>query len=460
MHSSSYSEYNPLFHRSQELRSRGVEPYAKEFCRTHSLCDINEQYEGIGADIPTQEGLFKICGRVMSVVERGRYLLISIADQNSTFQLILSPDEVGTHAFDLFNHFVYHGDYLGFTIDYLYREQGYLTGVVKSWCFLTLAHLPIPKNMSIERQRAELPMHLASSFATREKIVCRARILRFIRQFMDKHDVMEINPVCSANPAAFNPLLHYLVGGFEQVYEFVYFSDVQTVDSLNHPQTMWLRFCAALKSPQQLMLMLEHMLTQLTVYLHATSRIIWQPCERMNASETAPSVELLNEQHTIEIDMSLNWVSRTLYQIIDDVLKIDFAQLTTTEHAVQVLAQAGITLDAITPQTPLSHIAVQLFEQHIAATLVQPTFVVMPAYDMGLPERFELYINGILFARGQSEITDPQWHLEIGHEDQSLQKLLMIGLPPTSSIMLNIDRLVMLMTGASDIRDVIHIAAV
>lgn len=456
MHSASFSDNDPLCHRAQQLIARGIQPYATSFTRSHLLCEINEENEGIGVEFPDKQGLFTVCGRIMSKTVCGEYLLVSIEDQDSTLQVILSADNLTKASINLFAFYVYRGDYLGFTLDYLYREQGRLTGIVKEWRFLALANMPFPRHMSIERQRAEQQLYLASSFKARESVIIRARMIRFIRQYLDEQGVLEVNTTRTQLIGVAQALLQFLIGGIEQVYEITTSGSAQPIDWMSHPQSLRLHCCMALSSPQAVMNMLEQMLHKLTQRIHSTSLLIWQPLNRLNYANDSESVEIADETQTLEIDMSTGWARRTLYQAIDDALRVDFTSLSSTEQVLKVLTQTGLQLDSMDSDIPVRVIAQQTFQQYVAPTLIQPTFIVYPVDPANPVECFELYINGILLAYGQREITDPLQHTAVLPEAGSeLRDHLMLGMPPASSLTLNLDRLAMLMIGAADIRDMV-----
>lgn len=448
-----------LYQRAYDLKALGIQPYAREFERSHTLLEINENYEAIGSDIPGKEGIFTLCGRVMSFKQFQEDILVVIADQDATLQLVISKDKVTAKAFNLFASYVYEGDYLGFTVDYLYREQGYLTGVVKAWTFLALANIPIPKDLSVERKRAHQHLYLASKLSAREIIVTRGRMLRFIRHWLAEEGVIEVNTAQSTQTAVTNALLQYVIGGVEQVYEIAPISNAQPIDWLNHSHVFWLHCCMALKTPQHMMSMVERLLNRLALHLHSTSRLMWHPLDRMNPAVESGSVELVDENHVLEIDMSVPWARCSLYQIMNDVLDIDFTCMNTPEQALDMLRRAGIQLNMLDSDMSIPALAQQVFYEYVALTFIQPTFVVFPAEDANESEWFELYINGILLASGHSEVTDPAVWSANCEVDERFQEKLMIGMPPVSSLSLNLDRLAMFLIGATDIRDVVYFLA-
>ncbi|MBE2271572.1 MAG: hypothetical protein IAE80_25285 [Anaerolinea sp.] len=448
-----------LYQRAQDLKTLGIQPYALHFDRSHLLFEIHENYEETGGDLPGQEGVFTLCGRVLSFKQYQAGIMVVIADQDSTLQLLVSKDLMTTRAFELFAAYLYEGDYIGVTVDYLYRERGELTGMVKAWNFLALANIPIPKHLSVERRRVQQHLYLASNLSAREVVITRARILRFLRQQLAEQGIYDVITAQSDPDSVTNALLQYIVGGIEQVYEITARRNAQTADWLNHSHELWLHCCSALKSPQHMMHLLEHLLNRLTLHLHSTSRLIWQPLDRMNPTGASESVEIINENHTLEIDMSLHWATRSLNQILNDVLDIDFTCISTPDHALHILRRLGYAIDLPDSEISLTAIAEQVFQDYAAPALIQPTFVVFPAGETRVSERFELYINGILLASGRSEVTDPAVRGANGTMQEDFWEKLMIGMPPVSSMALHLDRLAMLMIGATDIRDVAHFLA-
>ncbi len=171
MLTTSNSQEDVLYARAQELRRIGIDPYARSFARSCTLVEINEDFDQV-QEMETERlhRSLQVCGRVSSIEERGDYVLVWIEDQDARLQISITADNVPEARIALLKSRVYRGDYLGFWICAVHRINGYLTAQAAEWSFLTLANLPVPMHLDVQRQRAERHLHLASSLDARERV--------------------------------------------------------------------------------------------------------------------------------------------------------------------------------------------------------------------------------------------------------------------------------------------------
>ncbi|MBL8132586.1 MAG: hypothetical protein JNL42_12070 [Anaerolineae bacterium] len=453
---------NLLMLRAQKLRTQGVEPYAAHFQYSHSLIELYEAHDDVQEDEVRDIEAACVWGRVMAIDDRAGDLTLVIEGQDARLQLAAVPRRMPLPLLNLLRSSVYRGDSLGFEVGAMCRRDGVLTGLIDDWSFLALANLPIPRDMDAARQRSERHLYWASSLDAREKLLKRGAILAQTRQVMHAARLLEVAtpyPVHSAGaltpPTDHHSLRLTLVGGIEQVYEIRASLQAHPIDWLNHPQALLLNGCMALKTPQDAMGLLETLVIRLAQHLHVVSRVPWQPNERMRPSSPGELDSAFDEDTTLEIDLSPGWARRTIPQLIRDILALDLAETMPLEAAREGAAAAGVRAVDLAECRSAEAVIQAVYQQVILPTLIQPTFVVTTTPGSERIERFELVINGILFASGCREENDPACIAPNGVPRNGAARALMLGMPPATSFTLHLDRVGMLLLSAADIRDVI-----
>ncbi|MFN8529512.1 MAG: hypothetical protein U0670_12945 [Anaerolineae bacterium] len=450
------------YQRAHQLRTRGVEPYAQSFNRSHTLPELSEIYEDVCPDEERSIELMRLCGRVMSIDTHGNTVVLRIEDQYARFQLIGSAGRLSAKNLNLLKTNVCRGDYLGFEVTTLCRVNTVLSAYIDDWCFLSLAHVPFPhpQHMSVEQQREERHLYWASSLDARERVINRSRILNQIREYLDLMGMLEVNlpsptleDAATASSARTDRLCQLLVGGIEQIYEIYPCNTAAPIDWLNHPQALMLDCCAAMKTPYDAMQWVEHLILRLTRFMHAIDSVDWLPLERLNATLSEEKPAYFDDQF-LEIDLSAGWAWRSVSRLTHDVLGVDFASCATVDEAVNVAIQAGLSLSGFSSWQQVSDVMLAAFRQLVAPTLIQPTFVVFPAPGEEFIERFELYVNGILMGYGYAAPTDPARYSPTNSQN-SVYPVLMAGMPPATHVTLYLERIMMLLLGAVDVRDLI-----
>lgn len=440
---------NRFVRRAQELIELGIQVPTKYFTRSHTLFEVNENYEYVQVnEVVPVDGL-TVCGRVMSIIEQAGYVIVTIEDQDARVQLRFVVNRMSKRHALLRTH-VFRGDYLGFEVSAITRINGRLTGFSDSWCFLGLTYCELPDAHDTEVQYRHQSLNLAASIDLREWWIKRSKILYQTRQFLQEAEIFEVNAPAFSRGASGghdsrdSSLKALVSGGIEQVYEFHTNYYPVTADRLNHPQSLQLTCWMALKTPEDAMHLVETLINHLAHKFHSTDLIQWLPFERLN---TAPLADLrtVYEDPYVEIDLSPHWAQRSVAQLMLDIWGIDFTSLATVDEAVDAAVQAGMNLTGSPAWQSAEDVMIAAFKQIAAPTLIQPTFVIHTASRSEFIERFELYINGISFATGYRD-----WL-----EDESQRSELMLGQPLSTCLSLQLERLVMLLLGAEDIRDIV-----
>ena len=474
------------------LRERGVEPFAYRYDPTHTALDALALYQDGVEPGPA----VRLAGRVVALRPMGKTIFAHLADRTGRIQLYFRRDALGEEPFDLLD-LVDLGDWIGASGELFRTRAGEVSVRVDAWEMLskTLRPLPLGKE-EVEPETGERRVY--SGFADRESryrqryadlavnpevrdvFVARARAIRAIRSFLDERGFLEVEtpvlqPVyggASARPFVTEHnslgiplylriadelyLKRLIVGGLERVYEIGKDFRNEGMDRFHNPEFTMLEFYAAYLDYEDVMRLAEELL-------------------RAVAAAVAPDRPIVFGGETLHFDVPFRRF--TLYDALREVGGVDAAALSDDELAARV-HRAGV---ADTSGMGRGKLIDELFGALVEPKLIQPTFILDYPREMSplakpkrgapeLTERFELIVAGKELMNAYSELNDPidqrerleaQARLrsagdaEAQSVDEDYIRALEYGMPPTGGLGLGIDRLVMLLTGQSSIRDVI-----
>jgi lysyl-tRNA synthetase class 2 len=318
--------------------------------------------------------------------------------------------------------------------------------------------------------------------AVRETFRRRALITAAIRRYLDEQGFIEIEtPVLQAEPggAEARPFITHhnvlsqdfylriatelhlkrlVVGGFEKVFELGRIFRNEGVSTRHNPEFTSIEVYQAYADYFDMMDLTETLIVKA-------------------AQAVGESLQITYQNQTI--DLTPPWQRLTMHEAVLKHTGVDLSQFEDLPTAIAAVAQAG--LEVPEPCISLGQLLNELFEQRVEAQLLQPTFITDFPVEIsplakphrskaGLVERFELFVVGRELANSFSELTDPidqRQRLEVqaakkeagdweAHSvDEDFLTALEYGMPPTGGLGIGIDRLVMLLTDAPSIRDVI-----
>lgn len=252
-------------------------------------------------------------------------------------------------------------------------------------------------------------------------------------------------------------LKRLIVGGMEKVYEIGRVYRNEGISTRHNPEFTMLELYEAYADFRDIMDLTEHIVTFVAETVLGTRQLEYQGHD---------------------VDLSLPWRRRSMVDLIQEHVGVDFSQEMTDEQARRLAEEHGVD---VKPEMTFGHIVNEFFEQRVEDKLIQPTFVyghpvaVSPlakknADDPRFTDRFELFIVGREHANAFTELNDPidqrqrfeaqLKEREAGNEeahmmDEDFLEALEYGMPPTGGLGIGIDRLVMLFTDAPSIRDVL-----
>jgi lysyl-tRNA synthetase class 2 len=484
----------------EHLRSKGIEPYPTRTTRTHTSQSASRLFEAAEASVAQGEPVppvkAALAGRLRSMRPMGKITFAHIEDGEGRIQLFFRANDIGQEQLELFNHEFDLGDFLQASGEMFRTRSGEISLRVESFQMLAKAITPLPagKDEVVDgeivshddladpetryRQRyADLAVHPE----IRQIFQTRAAVVTALRAFLDEQGFLEVEtPILQPiyGGAAARPFITHhnqlhqdlylrisfelylkrlLVGGIERVYEIGRDFRNEGVSFKHNPEFTQLEFYCAYADYLKVMEMTEQMLAYV--------------CDRVLGRR-----KIIYNGH--ELSFEIPWPRMELRQGIINTANIDIASYPTAKSLEAMMKEHGIDTK---PGETRGKLIEQLLSDFLEPTLIQPTFLYDYPRDIsplakskpGDPltvERFEGYIAGFELCNAFTELNDPldqeQRFLEMGRNyavddeehnplDEDYLRAMRYGMPPSGGFGLGIDRLIMLLSGHPNIREVI-----
>lgn len=465
------------------LFEAGQNPYPEHSEIEDYVVDIETKYAEL-TDGEDTEDVVKIGGRVVAKRGQGKIMFIVVRDATAEIQLFCRINDMDEAAWNTLKALDL-GDILGVTGVVVRTQRGQLSVAPKSATLLSKAVRPLPEKFhglsDKETRYRQRYVDLIANDDVRETFRKRSQILSTFRRFMESDGYMEVEtPIlqtiqggATAKPfiTHFNALdqecylriateLHLkrcIVGGFERVFEIGRIFRNEGMDLTHNPEFTTMEAYRAFSD-------LEGMKALAQGVIKAANKAIGNP-------------EVIEYQGQT-IDLSGEWASRPMTDIVSDVLGKQVTIDTPVEELAAAAREKGLE---IKPEWTAGKIIAEIYDELGEDTIVNPTFVcdypieVSPLAkrfedDPHLTHRFELVIAGHEYANAFSELNDPvdqaerfaaQMAEKAGGDDEAMEydedyvRALEYGMPPAGGIGIGIDRVVMLLTNQASIRDVL-----
>jgi len=466
------------------LRARGV-AFPNDFKPKHRAAELARKHGHLdNALLEPQAIAVSVAGRLMLKRVMGKASFATLQDATGRIQLRVSVDAIGDDAYAAFKHFDL-GDIVGAEGTLFKTRTGELTVNVQRLRLLTKSLRPLPDKFhglaDAEQKYRQRYVDLITDETARARFVARSKALSSIRRFMVEHGFIEVEtPMLHPIPGGANArpfvthhnaldqqmflriapelyLKRLVVGGFERVFEINRSFRNEGISVRHNPEFTMLEFYAAYWDHRDLMDFTEQVL-------------------RHAAREAAGSAKLRYAGR--EVDLDSTFARMTIREAIVRHGGIGEADATSVDALRVRLASLGVPAPA---HWKLPELQFGVFEAVVEEQLWNPTFIVdypvevsplarASDTDPTVAERFELFVTGREMANGFSELNDAEdqaarfraqaANKEAGDEeamyyDADFIRALEVGMPPTGGCGIGIDRVVMLLTDSSSIRDVI-----
>jgi lysyl-tRNA synthetase class 2 len=477
--------YQQRLQKLESLKREGIEPFPNHFRVTHTSKDLHEAFDSKSdEELKSVEKTFSIAGRIIAIRNFGKAGFIQIQDRKGRIQAYFQKDVGGEKAFQFFKAFDI-GDFIGLEGKIFRTKTQELTLQAQNFHLLAKSLRPLPEKWhgltDVEARYRHRYLDLIANPKVKEIFLTRIRAIQRIRNFFTDRGFIEVEtPMMHPIPggATAKPFKTYhnaldmelylrvapelylkrlVIGGFERIFEINRSFRNEGISTQHNPEFTMLEFYQSYATYQNMMMLTEELFCLLVKEIRGGSLLTYQGKE---IDFTPPWKRIRFKDSLLEYG---NFNS--------DILK---------EPSKAEEAAKGLGLE-LKRSSSHGRVLAELFKEVVEHHLHPPTFVthypteVSPlsrrnGEDPEVVDRFELFIAGREIANGFSELNDPteqrerflKQMKERGDEadlflcvDEDFLRALEFGMPPTAGEGIGIDRLVMLLTDAPSIRDVI-----
>jgi lysyl-tRNA synthetase class 2 len=464
----------------QRLREAGVDPFPHAFPDRTDVAAVRAAHDGL-ADGEETDARYRVAGRLVARRGHGRSAFLDLVDRTGRIQLHARVDELGPDRHEELLH-VDLGDIVGVSGTAFKTRRGELSLALSGWELLAKSLRPPPdkfhgiEDTEIRYRRRELD--LMANEETRELFRKRTLVVSAVREWLDAEGFLEVEtPVLQPlyGGALARPFITHhnaldrdlylriatelylkrlVVGGFERVYELGKDFRNEGISYKHNPEFSMLEWYEAYADYTDAAERLERLVAFVAERVNGTTRV---------------------ERDGTEIDLAPPWRRLTMREAIRDRTGIDIA-----EHPDRNTLAAAMGTEA-DPREGWGKLVDGLLSKSVEPELRDPAFILDYPVELspfakahrsepGLVERWEAFAGGMEIANAFTELNDPdeqRRRFEAQREeqargdeetqpyDETYVEALEHGMPPTGGVGLGIDRLVMLLTGARTLREVV-----
>ncbi len=466
----------------EALIAAGENPYGTAYDYSHHVAELDELYVDLEAGVTTEDRV-KVAGRIMAIRNQGKIMFLNLRESGDDIQLFCRINTLGEDAFTKMKDLDV-GDWIGVEGVMMRTKRGQLSVAVDSFVLLSKSLRPLPekfhgladKEIRYRQRYVDLVMNpdVRSTFEKRFKIVSA------VRHYMEEQGFYEVetpflHPIlggANAKPFVthFNaldrdyflriatelPLKRLLVGGFERVFEIGRQFRNEGMDPFHNPEFTTIEAYQAFSDLDGMMDLTQGMI---------------------QAAAMAACGTLHIEYQGQAIDLSGEWPRKSMMELASEYAGEDVSFGRSMEELRAIAAKHGVRVEE---QWGKGKVISEIFEAVAEDKLVQPTFVIDHPLEISplakkqpdhpeLTYRFELFICCHEYANAFTELNDPvdqaeRFRAQVAAKDYDDEAMgydadyiraLEYGMPPAGGMGLGIDRLVMLLTDAPSIRDVL-----
>lgn len=478
--------YRQRLNKLERLRKEAnYDPFKIDrYVKKNSTEEIKKRFSYLKEDEVAQEEV-SLAGRIMRLRMHGKASFAHLRDETGDIQLYFQYNKLGEGKYTFFKSWIDTGDIIGVKGVPFRTRRGELSVWVEDFTLLTKALRALPEKWhglkDVETRYRQRYLDLIVNLESRKRFVVRSKVIKLLREFLDSRGFMEVEtPILQpiATGAAARPFITYhnaldmnlylriapelylkrlLVGGFEKVYEIGRNFRNEGISTEHNPEFTSLELYWAYANYDDMIKLFEEGIAYVVENVLGTLKVKYKG---------------------EEIDFTPPWRRITMKEAVKTYAGVDFDQIRDLEEAERIARNLGIELKKA---DSLPTAMVEFFEELVEDKLIQPTFVIEYPVEVSplakrnkekpdLTDRFELFIGGFEVANAFSELNDPidqrmrfeeqAKRREMGDEeahpmDEDFVNALEYGMPPAAGIGIGIDRLVMILTDTTSIRDVI-----
>lgn len=462
-----------------ELQKMGRDPFKiSKYDVTHHSNEVVDNYDSL-------EGQkVSLAGRIMSKRIMGKASFMHLQDQNGRIQAYVKRDDIGVDEYKLFKTYDI-GDIVGIE-GFVFKTKTEEVSVhVEKLVLLSKSLQVLPEKYhglkDVDLRYRQRYVDLIVNPEVKDAFLTRTKALKALRSYLDERGFLEVEtPILNtiAGGANARPFITHhntldipmylrianelylkrlIVGGFDKVYEMGRMFRNEGMDMKHNPEYTAIELYQAYADYKDMMDITENVISHM--------------------AQVATGSMKINYQGT-EIDFTPPWKRMTMEECVKEYAGVDFSEINTDEEALAIAREKGIE---ITPGMRRGEVINAFFEEFGEYKLIQPTFIthhpveVSPlakrnVEDPRRTDRFEAFANKWELANAFSELNDPidqrgrfedqVRKRELGDDeacemDEDFINALEVGLPPTGGLGIGIDRVIMLLTDSTTIRDVL-----
>lgn len=461
-----------------DLVDQGIDPFGSKFDFTHQAAQVLADFDAL------EDQTVSLAGRIMAKRGHGKASFANIQDVSGRIQIYVRLDRVGEAAYQLFSSLDI-GDIIGLTGLVFKTRKGEVSVKVDELTLLSKSLRPLPEKFhglkDVDLRYRHRYVDLMVNPEVRSAFIIRSKAIKAIRDYLDERSFLEVEtPILHQIPggAAARPFVTHhnaldmtlynrislelhlkrlLVGGLDRVYEMGRVFRNEGISTRHNPEFTLLELYQAYGDLDDMMEITEGLVSYTAQTVLGKTKVSYGD---------------------YELELGAPWPRISMVDSVKDVTGLDFSSYKTDAEAVAAAASVGVELP---PKTSWGIALNEVFEDKVEASLIQPTFV----YDYPLEisplakkipgrehmvYRFEAFVAGRELANAFTELNDPmdqkerflaqvaarqEGDDEAHPMDEDYIQALEYGMPPAGGMGMGIDRLIMLLTNAASIRDVL-----
>ncbi|WP_347161806.1 lysine--tRNA ligase [Peptostreptococcus anaerobius] len=463
----------------KDLQEMGRDPFKI------SKYEVSHHSDEVIANYDSLEGQrVSLAGRIMSKRVMGKASFMHLQDQNGRIQAYVKRDDIGVDEYKLFKTYDL-GDIVGIE-GFVFKTKTEEVSVhVEKLVLLSKSLQVLPEKYhglkDVDLRYRQRYVDLIVNPEVKEAFLTRTKALKALRSYLDDRGFLEVEtPILNtiAGGANARPFITHhntldipmylrianelylkrlIVGGFDKVYEMGRMFRNEGMDMKHNPEYTAIELYQAYADYKDMMEITENVISHMAEVATGSMKIDYQGTE---------------------IDFTPPWKRMTMEECVKEYAGVDFSEINTDEEALAIAREKGIE---ITPGMRRGEVINAFFEEFGEDQLIQPTFIthhpveVSPlakrnVEDPRRTDRFEAFANRWELANAFSELNDPidqrgrfedqVRKRELGDDeacemDEDFLNALEVGLPPTGGLGIGIDRVIMLLTNSTTIRDVL-----